>query len=197
MTFIDAQALTFSNAGPPLCEPLTFTIKPGLTLVRGGDGRGKTTLLRVLAGAQQPLGGRLLRRAHSCFYEMAADPAHDGTVAREWLQNLAQRHAGWNDVAAMALVESFGLAEHLHKPMFMLSTGSRRKLGLVGAAASAAELVLLDTPFAALDKVSGRVLTELLVEATTSTRQAWVLADYELPSGMDAGNLAGLIDLGD
>jgi len=83
------------------------------------------------------------------------------------------------------------------KQMHMLSAGSRRKLGLLAAAASGAELVLLDMPFAALDGVSRRVLLALLEEAATQQRQIWVMADYAAPAGLDASLFASRIELGD
>ena len=76
----------------------------------------------------------------------------------------------------------------------MLSTGSKRKLYLAAAYASGAALTLLDTPCAALDKVSIRFAFRLLAEATQDSTRLWVLADYEQPEGM---TLPVLIDLGD
>ena len=81
--------------------------------------------------------------------------------------------------------------------MYMLSTGSRRKLGLVAAVAGRAQLTLLDGPFAALDSASCRFLVHLLADAAAHRQRAWVLADYEWPAGLDAACRIALIDLGD
>ncbi|HLO92775.1 MAG TPA: ABC transporter, partial [Burkholderiaceae bacterium] len=86
---------------------------------------------------------------------------------------------------------------HLGKQMHMLSAGSRRKLGLLAAAASGADLVLLDMPFAALDGASRRVLLEVLEDAAVQREQLWVLADYAAPAGLDASLFASRIDLGE
>ena len=99
------------------------------------------------------------------------------------------RFPHWDRGAEVALVEAFGLAEHIDKPLFMLSTGSRRKVGLVGAASARAALTLLDAPFAALDQPSIALLTELLVEAAGLRDRAWVLADYALPAGLAGAGL--------
>lgn len=168
---------------PPALNP-----GPGLSFVRGGEGRGKTRLLAQLA-AQAAAEGR------SVWLEQPADAAHDAVVARDWL---AQRQGPqWSPAVAAALVQAFALAEHLDKPLYMLSAGSRRKLGLLGAAASGAALTLLETPYAALDGRSARVLTELLAEAAEGRERAWVLADYELPAGLAGVRLAATVDLGD
>jgi len=164
------------------------TIAPGLTLLRGGEGRGKTRLLRQLAGD----------RPADCFFEHTADAEHDPVEAQAWLDQRRQRFSSnWQPAVAAALIEGFGLAEHIAKPLFMLSAGSRRKVGLVAAAASGAALTLLDTPYAALDARSSRLLSELLSEAAEGAERAWVLADYELPAALAGVRLAGLIDLGD
>ena len=78
----------------------------------------------------------------------------------------------------------------------MLSAGSRRKLGLVAAAASDARLTLLDQPYAALDARSARLLSELLAEAAQDPHRAWVLADYALPAALQDLALATRVSLG-
>ena len=168
--------------------PLSFTLHAGLTLVRGGEGRGKTALLALIAE----------NATLSVWHEQPADAAHDQTVARAWLDEWRGAATGrWNDALQAALIEAFALAEHLDKPLFMLSAGSRRKLGLVGAAASGAQLTLLDVPYAALDGRSARVLSELLLDAADDEARAWVLADYALPAALEDAPLAGVIELGD
>jgi len=176
---------------------LTFSIGPGLSFVRGGDGRGKTTLLRLLAGQLEPDSGELRRAAATTCFQDPAAPVHDPVIASAWLDGLRPSLPDWNADVLGDLIDGFGLAAHLHKPMFMLSTGSRRKLGLVGAAAGRAQLTLLDTPYAALDAASCRFLTHLLAEAATHTQRAWVVADFERPAGLRTLPLSALIDLGD
>jgi ABC-type multidrug transport system ATPase subunit len=198
---IDADALTFAHPGCPVFSGLTFRLRPGLTLLRGGEGRGKTSLLRLLAGELEPTAGRLRRRlpqpTASVWYAQPQDEAHDEVPAEAWLAERRARFPRWRDDVAQALIEAFGLGEHLGKRLLMLSTGSRRKVGLVGAAASGAALTLLDQPWAALDARSGRVLSELLTDAAEDRQRAWVVADYEPPAELAEVDWAGVIDLGD
>lgn len=197
MNLLDADQISFAPAGLPLFDKLSFQLRPGFTLVRGGERCGKSTLLRLIAGTLEPDSGHLQRAARSCSHEQPAEPLHDALVVRAWLASRQAMHGDWNDGLAAGLIDAFALAEHIDKPMYMLSTGSRRKVGLVAAAASGAELTLLDTPFAALDAASCRVLADLLAEAADNERRAWVLADYELPPRLAGLRLAGVIDLGD
>lgn len=192
-----ALGLHHRYPGALLFDLPDLQIRPGLTLVLGGDGRGKTTLLRILAGELAPTSGSITRDQEGVVLEHAVDPADDAVVARAWLAERQARHRAWEAPVARTLAEAFGLDPHLDKPLYMLSTGSRRKLGLVAAAASGAALTLLDTPYAALDAPSCRVLTGLLAEAATQRHRAWVVADHVRPPGADGWPLAGVIDLGD
>jgi ABC-type transport system involved in cytochrome c biogenesis ATPase subunit len=194
---IRAERLGFSYPGLRLLEALSFDIRPGLTLVRGGDGRGKSTLLRLLAGVQVPMEGAVHRPAASLFWDSAADAADDGKSGLQWLAERRARYAAWDDALQSGLIDAFGLAEHIGKPLYMLSTGSRRKVGLVAAAACRAQVTLLDTPYAALDAGSGRVLSDILADAADLTDRAWIVADHEQPPGLAGITLSQTIDLGD
>ena len=192
-----AEDLTFRHGEATVFEGLSFTIGLGLSLIRGGDGRGKSSLLRVLAGTLQPTAGRLHGVPDSVCFEQPADPAHDQAVARTWLHAVARCHPAWSTARARDAAQAFGLPEHIDKPLFMMSTGSRRKIGLVAAAASGAHLTLLDTPYAALDAASRRVLDSVLGEAAVRGDRAWVVADHAMPAGLAGLRWAGWVDLGD
>jgi ABC-type transport system involved in cytochrome c biogenesis ATPase subunit len=47
---LEAQDLCFKHAQNELFSQLSFQLPKGVTLVRGGENKGKTTLLRLMAG---------------------------------------------------------------------------------------------------------------------------------------------------
>lgn len=194
---LQAEDLGGAQAGMVVFQHLSFAIRPGLSLVRGGDGRGKTTLLRLMAGTQSPASGQLRRWAETVFHEDMADSRHDAVVARAWLAAQRLRLPEWDADLASNLIDAFGLSEHIDKPLYMLSTGSRRKVGLVAAASGHARLTLLDMPYAALDAASRGLLSELLADAALNARNAWVIADFERHPSLAGVPLSSLVDLGD
>jgi ABC-2 type transport system ATP-binding protein len=106
---------------------------------------------------------------------------------------LREGDAGFDDARWQALVEGFSLTPHLEKSMFMLSTGSRRKVWLAAALASSRPLVLLDEPTAALDAGSVRCLWRSLGElAGAGSGRAFLVASAE---HIDAVPLAATIAL--
>jgi ABC-type multidrug transport system ATPase subunit len=180
-------------------------ITPGVTLVQGGDGRGKSTLLRLLAGAlpadsgQLRLNGLSLReepdayRQQLFWMEPRAD-AFDQLTPPQYFDTVRSRYSGFDADLTSPLAEGLGLEPHMGKQLFMLSTGSKRKVWLTAAFASGAALLLLDEPFAALDAPSIAFVKERLQDISARAGRAAVIADYSAPSGVP---LAGVIDLGD
>lgn len=192
-----ADGLVWGPPGLCLFDGLSFDIHPGLSLVRGGDGRGKSSLMRLMAGQLSPDAGTLQCTVERVLHDGVADPADDPVLAWDWVARRQATHTTWNATVADRLIDAFGLKPHLAKALHMLSTGSRRKLSLVAAIASGAPLTLLDAPYAALDAPSCRVLSALLAETAGDGRRGWVVADHERPAGLDEAALSCVIDLGD
>ncbi|MEC5161765.1 MULTISPECIES: ABC transporter ATP-binding protein [unclassified Janthinobacterium] len=196
--------MRFSYPERELFAHWSAAIAPGVTLVRGGDGRGKSTLLRLFAGAQAADAGQLQINAVRLDEQPAAyrrqvfwvDPRSDAfehTSVLDYFRSLPGLYPQFDELALPGLIEGLSLAPHLEKFFYMLSTGSKRKVWLAAAFASGTPLALLDEPFAGLDKVSINFVLALLTQAAQGSR-AWVLADYQAPGSVP---LAATIDLGD
>jgi ABC-type nitrate/sulfonate/bicarbonate transport system ATPase subunit len=151
----------------------------------------------MMAGVLAPSGGVLHRSAQTVYW-VDPDAASSSTqTASQWLQDRRAVGSRWDERMARRCIEGLALNAHLEKSLFMLSTGTRRKLWLTAALAGNAELVLLDMPYAALDAASCRALNALLTEKAAQALQAWVIADYTLPEGLSQAVLAGVVDLGE
>ncbi len=207
-TVLKAQGLVFSYSQPtttPLFDRLSFVVPSGVTWLGGGESSGKTTLLRLLAGAlpqnavqgQLELQGIRLAQDPSAYRRHVAwldprDNARDGQTARALFADMPAHHAGWNPLALQAHMAGLSLAPHLDKALHMMSSGTRRKVLIAATLAACAPLTLLDQPFMALDRPSIDYLLQVLAEAAHHTGCAWVVADYEAPSGVALANAVEL-----
>jgi heme exporter protein A len=140
---------------------LAFALGPGEALVlRGPNGTGKSTLLRLLAGFLAPSAGRAAwngqpvalaspdhhRRLHFVGH---ADPVKAPLSVAENVAFAAALAGGEADSAKG--LEAFGLAELASTPGRFLSSGQRRRTTLARLLATPRPLWLLDEPGVGLD----------------------------------------------
>jgi ABC-type multidrug transport system ATPase subunit len=171
--------------GPVQFAALAVDLDPGVTLLQGDSGSGKTSLLRVIAGelpasgcvtldgrsrADDPAGW-----ARDVAFVDADDAALDALTPDGVAASLGQRHGALDDAAWQRHVDAFGLRPHAAKAMFQLSTGSRRKVVLAALLAAPCPLVLLDEPGAGLDAASLRHLRRALAEAHAGAARTWLV----------------------
>jgi ABC-2 type transport system ATP-binding protein len=184
------ERLGFAYPGAAaLLHDWSADIGPGITALLGDTGSGKTTLLRILAGelaarGELRLRGVSLREApqdyrRQVFYVDPTTEQYHAMTVRECIATLTADDAAFDAPQCEALLQGFGLEPHLHKSLFMLSTGSRRKVWLAAALAAGRPLTLLDEPKAALDGPSVRVLWQTLRERSARGAGAVVLASSE------------------
>ncbi len=171
---LSVQGLCFSRNEDPVFGPLDFQVDAGeALLVQGGNGVGKTTLLRVLAGLLRADAGTITLegkpadvqgRAHALAY-LGHLPALKGDLGAlenlEFLCGLHGRRQTPEPAAAMAMT---GLAGYEDTPARQLSAGQKKRLSLARMWLSPAPLWLLDEPYANLD-LDGITLVNRMVDA--------------------------------
>lgn len=203
---LQVAGLGFAYPQEVLFEAFGAQIPGGVTLLLGADGSGKTTLLRLLAGDLPASAGSLQLEGTSAqghplayrsqvFWQDPASQAFDALTALEYFAQQRLHYPAFLRADApelQALLQGLSLTEHLAKPMYMLSTGSKRKVWLTAAFAAGAKLTLIDEPLAALDKPSVRFVLQQLAQAAQQRERACVVAHYE---SLDDVPLALVIDL--
>ncbi|HEY2254764.1 MAG TPA: ATP-binding cassette domain-containing protein [Variovorax sp.] len=201
---LQVQDLAFAYPGQPaLASGWSTSLGPGLILLHGDTGSGKSTLLRLMAGALPASRGRLTLAGlrldqdaeaygRQLFFIDPATDAFDKISARACIASLSPQGQPAEASALAALIEGFGLAPHLDKAMYMLSTGSRRKVWLAAALASTRPLTLLDEPAGALDAASIRCLWRAVDALARQPGCAVVVASSERLAGL---RLAATIEL--
>lgn len=187
---LQVDGWTFAYPGRLLLSQWSVRVLPGVSLLQGGDGAGKTTVLRLMGGALRAQAGTARLRGRPLGQAVAGDVfwleprsvQRDGPSAAELFAQWPGRCPLWNADALARHVDGFGLEGHLHKPMEQLSTGSQRKVWMAAALASGAALTLIDEPVAGLDKPSISYLQHALAQEAAQARRsgrAIVVAHYE------------------
>ncbi len=169
-----ARGLSFSRNDEPVFGPLDFAVDAGeALLVQGGNGVGKTTLLRVLAGllradrGEIDIDGRTAtasQRAHAIAYlgHLPALKADLNTLENlNFLCGLHGRRARQMPGNALAMVGLAGYEDSLAR---QLSAGQKKRLSLARLWLSPAPLWLLDEPYANLD-LEGITLVNRMISA--------------------------------
>ena len=181
--FLQTTGLTGGPGAAPLFSGLDLQIPTGLTAVTGDEGTGKTSLLRLLSGDLSAHSGT--RPATDALWLNLALPEHDEATPEQVWSALQQQCPRWSTELQQDVTEALSLQVHLGKKLFMLSTGSRRKVGLVALLASGATLTCLDQPYVSLDQGSIQVVRGFLNDMADHPTRAWLVADYEADPDLD------------
>ena len=192
---LQVDRLCFAYPECAVLEQWSVALPAGVSLVRGDESSGKTTLLRLLAGELAAQSGRITlqgkvldsgtkARSAAVFWADPRSGAWDTSTARAWLEGLPAHYPQWSSTAVAAHTEGFSLSEHLDKPFYALSTGSKRKVLMAGALASGAPLTLIDEPVAGLDKPSIVYLAEALAKVAAEGDRVVLVAHYDTLPGV-------------
>ena len=168
--------------------------------LRGRNGRGKTSLLRLAAGLAVPESGQVswggvnVRRASDYaprrVYIGHANALKEDLTVLESLQFLARLHGRAHDRAALqAALARVGIESRRDAPVRTLSQGQRRRAALARLALErTAALWILDEPYDALDADGIDCVNRLLHEHLA--RGGSVLLTSHLPPGASAPAMA-------
>ncbi len=172
---LSAHELACERGERLLFDELGFELAGGeALLVRGGNGRGKTSLLRILCGLSAPATGEVrwrgepIARTHEQYGREMAYVGHANGIKDDLtpLENLRLAAAlggrALDDATAVDALEQVGLSRCLDLPARVLSFGQRRRVALAGLMTAGALLWILDEPLTGLD-VHGVAKVEHLI----------------------------------
>ena len=151
---------------PPLFSDLSFSLGPyDRMCVIGKNGKGKTTLLKTLAGAFRPLSGEVNFNitAASAYYEQSniSNLDEDRTVLDEiLLSNPEMDQQKARNICGMMMFEG----DNALKKIKVLSGGEKNRVMLGKVIATPVNLLLLDEPTNHLDMESCDALLEAINE---------------------------------
>ena len=203
---LEGRALSCRRGRRLLFEGLDISLPSGsVTWLRGANGSGKTSLMRILAGLSAPAAGEVLFRGQPLHqaglaaragitYIGHANALKDDLTLHEALAFLARlADLPDPDAATAQGLRRFGLHGQRHAAVRTLSQGQRRRGALARLALDEAPRCwILDEPYDALDQPSTALLSALIGEHS-GRGGAVLLTSHQAPtlSAMREQVLAG------
>jgi ABC-type multidrug transport system fused ATPase/permease subunit len=182
LRFEEVEFAYVSNV--PVIRRLSFSIEPGEAIgLVGASGSGKSTVVQLLLGLRQPLGGQYLVNGHAAeryalddWYRHFAYVPQDNKLLRATVaDNIRFFRSGFDDQA----VERAARLAHLHDEIARmpdgydtiigsgaadLSGGQRQRMGIARALLENPSVLVLDEPTSALDVRSETLVQQSLTE---------------------------------
>jgi iron(III) transport system ATP-binding protein len=188
-------------------DGVSLDVTPGeFVVLLGPSGCGKTTLLRSIAGLEQPDAGTISIRGQTVF---AADAGVDLPPERRRLSMIFQSYALWPHMSAFQNVayplqnrrlkrreiaervgkvfELVGIPELQRSYPGQMSGGQQQRVALARALVGDADLILFDEP---LSNVDAKVREQLRVELLSMQRELGFAAIYVTHDQAEAMELA-------
>lgn len=143
---VHLDGVTLERGGRLLFDDFNLRVDPGeAVMLTGPNGRGKSSLIRLVAGLLGAQKGRV---------ESSPATLCDERLALDGERALSEALRFWTDMDdgdAAAALDVMGLGQLGHIPVRYLSTGQRQRARLARVIASPAKLWLLDEPINGLD----------------------------------------------
>jgi nitrate/nitrite transport system ATP-binding protein len=177
----------------PVFAEVTFSLDQGeFVCIIGHSGCGKTTILNVLAGLDQPSSGNVFmdgRAVNSPGLERGV--VFQGHALMPWLtvrKNIAfavqSRWPDWSREQVQAQVEKYvgmvGLSAALDKKPSQLSGGMKQRVGIARAFCIQPKMLLLDEPFGALDALTRGTIQDELLTIVRQTQQTVFMITHDV-----------------
>lgn len=211
---IEIRDLTMAYGDFVIQHDLNFVVNKGdIFVIMGGNGCGKTTLMRALIGLQRPVKGTVFYDGED-FWNV--EPEQQERLKRR-LGIMFQSGALWSSLTlaenvalplkeyanlsprSLAEIVSFNLAlvglsgfEKFYPAQ--LSGGMKKRAGLARAMALNPDILVIDEPSSGLDPLTASRLDDLILELRDSLQTTIVLITHELASIMGIGTNSVFLD---
>lgn len=186
---ISVKSLSVSRGGINLLQDVDIELKNGqVGILRGPNGVGKTTLLRVLAGLQPFDSGKVECSMEDICYSGHADGVKPTLTVQENLEFWANI---FGSPSISEVAEKFMIIDLLNSKAGNLSAGQKRRVGLSRLGLTGRQVWLLDEPTVSLDETSVKIFENIIKDHISEDGCALIATHIDL--GLE--NDAQIIDL--
>lgn len=174
-------------------EDLHFDIRKGeFVCVLGHSGCGKTTILNILAGLDEPTAGVAIMAGRELSGpSLDVGVVFQGHALLPWLSALdnvafavRSRWPEWSsdevEQHSRHYLEMVGLGRALHKKPAELSGGMKQRVGIARAFSIQPKMLLLDEPFGALDALTRGTIQDELLRIVSATGQTVFMITHDV-----------------
>jgi nitrate/nitrite transport system ATP-binding protein len=197
MAFLEVKGLaktyTTRSQNAVVFENVDFTIERGeFVCIVGHSGCGKTTILNILAGLDEPTdGGVLMDGVRVSAPSLDRGVVFQGHALMPWysvMKNIAfavrSRWPDWDAAQVRAHCQKFidmvGLTGAELKKPAELSGGMKQRVGIARAFSIEPKMLLLDEPFGALDALTRGTIQDELLRIVRATNQTVFMITHDV-----------------
>ena len=178
MNILTVDNITKSYGVRKLFDNASFYLAEGEKAgIIGINGTGKSTLLKIIAGIEEPDEGKVIKANHCMVRFLPQNPEFepDETVLQAVLRdNKNVENEMIIEADAKSMLTKLGVTD-FEQPCGQLSGGQRKRLALVAALLSTAEILVLDEPTNHFD----REMSEWLEDMLRNRRGAVVMVTHD------------------
>lgn len=157
----ELKELTVDYGNGPVCENISFAIRQGDRIaLRGANGSGKSSIIKLLCGQEIPYSGQLWRGNGLQISYVSQDTSQLRGSYQEFLSTVnIDESVFWAMLNKLDVPKS-----QLEKDMANLSAGQKKKVLLAASISDRAHLYIWDEPMNYIDVISRMQIEELLLQ---------------------------------
>ncbi|MBP7186498.1 MAG: ABC-F family ATP-binding cassette domain-containing protein [Ruminococcus sp.] len=165
MILLSANNISKTYMERKVLDDVSFFLNEGDKVgIVGINGTGKSTLLKILAGAEYPDSGDVIRTNGIRISYLPQIPEFDdhGTVLEQVMAHLPADLMTSKEFEARSILDKMGVPD-VERDISQLSGGERRRAGIAAALIQPSDVLLLDEPTNHIDNETAQLLEDMLM----------------------------------
>ena len=166
MILLTAQNISKTYMERKVLDDVSFFLNEGDKVgIIGINGTGKSTLLKILAGAEESDSGDIIRTngIRISYLPQIPEFGDSGSVLEQVLLHLPKDLRQAKEYEARSILEKLGISDQ-QRDISTLSGGEKRRAGIAAALIQPSDVLLLDEPTNHIDNETAQLLEDLLMK---------------------------------